>query len=332
MLAWGDMVAYEAPYSPAGLPRAQAVCDLAASIAADVYLGLGDISNDSGSDANYVQVASTLAGVKDRMRAVPGNHDYAAADGSAYFAYFKANCGAPGKGWYSFDLPNNWHLIGLNSCSVDVAHGVGVDGASEQGLWLAADLAANAGKHILAYFHHPARTSGFFGGQANLWQSPGTFWHQLYQAGAEIIVNGHAHVYERFARQDWNGNADNAGIRQFTVGCGGAGNVGVGTVPPNLESVMRTDTPPVSTTYGLLKLTLGAGYYGWEYVAAAGYDGGLRDKGACLTHGATYPAEWITPDNTGTYLSGGVPNAVGSAYLGTRLAHAIAAPATGLGF
>ena len=42
-----------------------------------------------------------------------------------------------------------------------------------------------------------------------------------YAAGADVILNGHDHDYERFALQDWNGQADPQGIRQIVVGTGG---------------------------------------------------------------------------------------------------------------
>lgn len=48
------------------------------------------------------------------------------------------------------------------------------------------------------------------------------FWNALYDDGAEIIVNAHEHVYERFAAQDAAGGADpSRGMRQFTVGTAG---------------------------------------------------------------------------------------------------------------
>ena len=47
-------------------------------------------------------------------------------------------------------------------------------------------------------------------------------WQDLYNAGVQIVLNGHDHDYERFSRLDVNGSLDTAhGIREFVVGTGG---------------------------------------------------------------------------------------------------------------
>jgi hypothetical protein len=47
-------------------------------------------------------------------------------------------------------------------------------------------------------------------------------WEALYGAGAEIVIVGHDHLYERFAPQDPDGKLDAVrGIREFVVGTGG---------------------------------------------------------------------------------------------------------------
>jgi hypothetical protein len=90
------------------------------------------------------------------------------------------------------------------------------------------------------------------------------FWNALYQYGADVVLNGHEHVYERFAPQKPDASADPVnGIRQFTVGTGGRSHYTFGTIQPNSE--VRD-----GNTYGVLKLTLHATSYDWQFVPVAG--------------------------------------------------------------
>jgi acid phosphatase type 7 len=89
-------------------------------------------------------------------------------------------------------------------------------------------------------------------------------WQALYDAGAEVVINGHDHDYERFAPQDPNGVSDPArGIREFVAGTGGKSLRPFGTPITNSE-VRNRDT------FGVLKLTLHAQSYDWEFVPVAG--------------------------------------------------------------
>ena len=71
----------------------------------------------------------------------------------------------------------------------------------------------------MAIWHHPRFSSGEHGSDASVWP----FWDALYRAGADVVVNGHDHDYERFGPQDPAGREDKArGLREFVVGTGGA--------------------------------------------------------------------------------------------------------------
>jgi acid phosphatase type 7 len=126
--------------------------------------------------------------------------------------------------------------------------------------WLKADLAANPTACTLAYFHHPRFSSGYGGN--SLETQP--IWDALYAAHADVVLSGHDHIYERFARQNPNGALDTSrGIRQFTVGTGGVEHGGIGTIKANSQ-VRNT------TAYGVLKLTLNSTSYSWKFVPEAG--------------------------------------------------------------
>ncbi len=199
---------------------------------------------------------------KARTRPTPGNHDYHTSGGSAYFAYFGLNAGNPGAGYYSYEV-GGWHVIALNS-NVDI----GPD--SPQLQWLREDLTAHPALCTVAYWHHPRFSSGQHGNSDAL--QP--IWEALYEAGVDIVLNGHDHNYERFGPQTPTGLTDPVrGIREFVVGTGGK------ALRPFAELQANSEAR-ASDTYGVLMLTLHPTGYDWEFVPAAGgqfVDGGTAD-------------------------------------------------------
>ena len=190
---------------------------------------------------------------KDRTYPSPGNHDYHTADAAGYFDYFGSRAGEPGKGYYSYDL-GTWHIIALNS-------NIPVEAGSPQDEWLRADLAAHQVACTLAYWHHPRFSSGTVHGSSERMEP---LWQALYDHGADVVLVGHEHNYERFVPQDPRGNADpTRGIRQFVIGSGGRSHYEFG--PPIANSEVRN-----SGTNGLLKLTLHKDSYSWEFIPEPG--------------------------------------------------------------
>ncbi len=201
---------------------------------------------------------------RGRTRPSPGNHEYLTAGASAYYSYFGALAGAPGKGYYSYDFAG-WHVVVLNS-EIDTSED------SEQVRWLREDLAATSARCVLAYWHRPRFSSGKAGNDPEI----GPLWAALYEAGAELVLNGHDHYYERFAPQAPDGTADaGRGIRQIVVGTGGQP-----PYPPEGSAV--NSEVQQSTTLGVLKLSLHGDGYDWEFVPVAG--GTFRDAGSDACH------------------------------------------------
>jgi Calcineurin-like phosphoesterase len=221
---------------------------------------LGDNAYEEGSRSDFRKCFDPAWGRhRPRIRPAPGNHDYGTPDAAGYFAYFGPAAGDPGRGWYSFDLGPDWHLIALNS---ECEHVGGCDEDSPQLRWLEADLAAHADKNVLAYWHHPRFSSGVHGSDEDV----DAFWQALYEAGADIVLNGHDHDYERFAPQDPDGRVDpERGIRQFVVGTGGT-KLRPFKEPPLSTTEMRDDS-----SHGVLKLTLRRDSYDWEFVSTASF-------------------------------------------------------------
>jgi hypothetical protein len=222
----------------------------------------GDNVYESGTFDEFTNCYDPSWGrFKDRTFPSAGNHDYGIAGAEGYFRYFGAAAGNPDEGYYSYTL-GAWHIIVTNS-NLPVASG------SRQEQWLRADLAAHPAICTLAYWHHPLFSSGsYHGGNNNM----RPIWQALYDYGADVVLNGDEHNYERFEPQDPNGMADpGRGIRQFVIGTGGNGHYSFG--PPLANSVVRN-----SDTYGVLKLTLHSNSYSWEFIPEAG--GTFTDTGA----------------------------------------------------
>jgi hypothetical protein len=234
-------------------------------------LALGDEVQGDGSLDELLDVyAPTWGRHRWRTHPVPGNHEYLTPHAGAYFAYFCDAAGAPFKGFYSFDV-GSWHLVALNSiCADGNTNDVDCSAGSEQERWLRADLAAHPTRCTLAYWHQPRFSSvdGPNDGTRDLWRA-------LHDAGVELVLNGHAHVYERFAPQTPEGAPDpERGIRQFVVGTGGAPFVSFHA--PAANSEVR-----ITGRWGVLKLTLRPAEYTWQLLTI---DGSVADEGSAPCH------------------------------------------------
>jgi hypothetical protein len=249
-------------------------------------LPLGDIQYYCGGYQAFLQSYDLSWGrVKSISHPVVGNHEYITSpdssgqstgcditnDGAAgYFNYFGAAAGTPGQGYYSYDV-GAWHLIALNSNCGDAG---GCSPSSPQGRWLEADLNAHSNFCTLAYWHIPLFSSG---GRAEL--NSKDLWQILYNHNADLILNGHDHIYERFAPQTPNGIVDNVGgMREFIVGSGGANHTSLPTTAANSE--VRN-----ASTFGVLKLTLHPTSYDWQFVPEVGQT--FTDSGTGACHGST---------------------------------------------
>lgn len=214
----------------------------------------GDNAYPHGTFEQFINCYDPTWGrFKDRTFPSAGNHDYGTAGAEGYFRYFGSAAGNPGEGYYSYEL-GTWHIIVLNS-SISVASG------SPQEQWLWADLAAHPAACTLAYWHVPLFSSGSLHGSDPTMKP---IWQALYEYGADVVLNGHEHNYERFEPQTPDGIPDPArGIREFVIGTGGMYRYSFGA--PIANSAVRN-----SETYGVLKLTLHPGSYSWEFIPVAG--------------------------------------------------------------
>ncbi len=189
---------------------------------------------------------------KARTKPSPGNHDYYTAGASGYFNYFGVSS------YYSYTV-GDWRVIALDS-NVSMAPGLA------QYEWLKGELANSSATCTAAYWHHPLFSSGPHGNNP----AAKPLWDLLYADGADLVLNGHDHTYERFAPQNPDGQADSRGIREFVVGTGGRSLYSFGTAKPNSE--VR-----INDRYGVLKLILNATSYDWQFIDTTG---GVADSGS----------------------------------------------------
>ena len=271
------------------VPTVHTIPTVAATLLADepVLVGAGDISEcNSNNDELTAQLLDTIPGTvfttgdnaygegtleeynncygptwgrhKERTKPTPGNHEYiSGAEG--YFQYFDNI-----PEYYAYNL-GSWRIYALNS-EIDVSL------SSPQMVWLVEDLAANPSQCVLAYWHQPRWSSGSHHGSDEDYHA---LWQILYEAGAELVINGHEHNYERFAEMNTQGAVSSSGLREIVVGTGG-------------RDLYEFDSPlPASevrdnSAYGVLKVTLHANSYAWEFIPIPGST--FTDSGSTNCH------------------------------------------------
>lgn len=232
----------------------------------------GDHAYPSGTYREYLDCYEpTWGAFLSRTRPVPGNHDYKTPGAAGYFRYFGQQAGPSDRGYYTFKA-GTWRVYALNSnlCHQDEGCGPG----SAEYRWLKRQLARQADRCVLAVSHHPRFSSGKHGNDPAV--QP--LLSLLYRAGAEVVVNGHGHNYERFAPARPGGTADSKyGVRQFVVGTGGIPLRGTGqVVAPNSEVFN-------GTAHGVLMLNLEPDSYSWRFIPVAGRT--FTDSGRGRCHG-----------------------------------------------
>ena len=283
-------------HRPSGSNPAAETARLLERLPDATVMAVGDNAYEFGSPLDYAGCYQPTWGrFRNRTRPATGNHEYLTPGAAGYFAYFGLRS-APPLGYYSYDL-GSWHVIVINStpqvyacwppelteippgfpvlpipASPGPEAGRACVGDVAQQAWLAADLAAHRdAKCTVAYFHHPRFSSGLHGNQYQMQR----MWDLMYANGVDVVVNGHDHLYERFAPQDPDGNADpTSGIRQFTVGTGGAEFYSVSVRQPNSEVI-------INDMHGVLILALDNGRYAWSFENT---DRAIADAGSGECH------------------------------------------------
>ena len=164
----------------------------------------------------------------NRFFPTPGNHDWSDAGPNGwdtYLDYFtlpgtgvKSNNTSGNERYYDF-VQGPVHFFMLNS---DSSEPNGNTSGSTQGRWLQTQLAISSSSWNVVVFHHPPYSSGGVHGSTAWMQWPFASW------GADVVINGHEHTYERIVRD---------GIVYFVNGLGGGARYPIGK--PVQGSVVR---------------------------------------------------------------------------------------------
>jgi hypothetical protein len=244
-------------------------------------LAVGDMSYSSPYASNY-----PWASWASRTFPVMGNHEFdsvAGTGGEEPYALFNgvnaagnlkfpAITGANGVATYDFTytypVAPGWLLVVANT-------GVDCDEQSctTQGSKIASEIASwrsnNGGHGCVIVAMHTARWSTMFSSDSdNLPWAPSVepIWSAAVTSKADIVLQGHVHVYEEFDKLGASGAYSSTGPKLFTVGSGGRGQV----QPPqsNISSSVLVASRP-SPINGVLKLGLYDGSYGYHFETSA---------------------------------------------------------------
>jgi Calcineurin-like phosphoesterase len=218
-------------------------------------LALGDNQYESGGLQDFRRsYRPTWGRFRARTHPVPGNHDYS----QGYFRFFGRKAHGP-RGYYTYRI-GRWRLFALNS----------ENRSHQQTRWLRRELRRDNHRCELAYWHEPRWSSGTYHGGTS---AVAGWWRILYRQGVDVVLNGHEHNYERFARLTAGGRRSARGIREFVVGTGGNGIYQFGRA--------RRGSQRRVTSYGVLSMRLRARAYHWEFRKTGG---GIADSGSEQCH------------------------------------------------
>jgi hypothetical protein len=221
---------------------------------ADWFITLGDAQYEYGQYRDYQAVFDpAFRAVRSVTKAIAGNHEYYTSGASGHFRYWGRHAGTPSHPWRTFTPVQGWRVILLDS---NCEHVGGCGAKSRQGRWLRNVLADNTRPCTVAMWHHPLRSSGEYAGSADSRARALPLWRMSNRGGVDVVLNGHDHIYERFAKR--------GGMQQFTVGTGGKNHYDITTKAEGSRT-------RYGNRYGVLRLDLASnGTYEHAFVSVSG--------------------------------------------------------------
>src|SRR6185503_904924 len=268
--------------------------DLVEALDPDAVAALGDNQYEHGELENFTSMYDpTWGSLKAITHPAIGNHEYEGDperdSAPGYFQYFGSSAGDVSEGYYRWSL-GDWTIFVLNSGAIDYTR-TGAGSALPDDCWPVSCVAGSAqltwltgqldslpdDSCVLAYWHHPRFSSGY-GGVTRDYPETGPMYEALYDHGAELLLHGHSHNYERFEPLDPAGapDADN-GITDFVVGTGGR------SLFADTGTRRQTSAALYTDAFGVLELTLGTDGWTSRFVTETGE---TRDAASGSCHGA----------------------------------------------
>ncbi len=223
---------------------------------AEWFVPLGDIQYEDGTLDKFDTVYDKWFGkFRPITEPIAGNHEWNSEGAAGYFDYFGDRAGSAGEPWRSFSPVDGWRVYLLDS-NCEFVGGCGPDSA--QGQWLANELKLSKEKCSIAAWHHPLHTSGKYNGDEATIERAQPLWDLSDAGGVDVVLNGHDHIYERFAPI--------TGMTQFVVGSGGKAPYNLGSPAP--MSQVRFDD-----RVGVLRLTLTSdGTYDYAFIDSSTFE------------------------------------------------------------
>jgi calcineurin-like phosphoesterase family protein len=270
LIAAGDIHTY--CDKPNVLARAQATANIIKRYPQALVFPLGDLAGEYGTREEFQCYDRSWGALKSRTYPVIGNHELSLdRQATPYYDYFNGvgvdsgRAGRRGRGYYALSY-GGWRIFVANNNSRQPI--------VEQQTWMAREMAAHPTRCTLVAWHRPLFTSSTRPAGVHTPSILPSWWKTIYDGGAEVVLNGHVHNYERFAELRPDGVVDTTrGVREFVVGTGGAGLYAFDAVLP--QSRKRV------STWGVLVLTLWPNRYKWQFIDTAGV---VRDSGRDTCH------------------------------------------------
>jgi hypothetical protein len=238
---------------------------------------MGDNAYSNGSASDFDNKYDPSWGqFKCATRPTPGNHDYFTANAAGYKGYFdecEPDRATPNgtDTYYAYNY-GDWRVYAMDS-------EISMTTSSAQYQWLENDLEANARECMVAYWHKPIVSSDADHGNDNNLNLGKPMWALLDSYGADLVLAGHAHDYERFNRMNSQGQNSSAGMRQIIVGTGGVATEGF-LATPHPQSAKR-----ITGSWGIIEVELRPTEYRWEFEAVPGSPDTASDVGTATCVG-----------------------------------------------
>ena len=229
---------------------------LTASLTPEAVLALGDTQNDSRAsiDVYRANYALSWGSLQHMTYPIRGNHEYRTPGAAGYVEYFAQMS----PSYWSADM-GGWRVLAVDSWCQGLIS-AGCSATSPQTQWLTTELAAARaeGRCAVVLMHHPLVSSGRHA--STIGQH---FWKAAVDGGADLVLTGHDHIYERFSPLDNTGvpTTDGTGTPLIIAGLGGARATPIVTQQPGSQFVFNAD-------HGVVSLTFTPTTYSWGFVSA----------------------------------------------------------------
>jgi Thrombospondin type 3 repeat/Calcineurin-like phosphoesterase len=237
----------------------------------------GDNAYPDGTYQNYQVYDAAWGSFRSKTRPTYGNHDYYGSSTAVGAEQYwnegldptpvrVSNAGS----YYAYDVGNsNWRAIVLNSVSTEGPssnQAPSCAAGSPQMTFLSNAL--NTTKNTVLFWHH-AR----FSASTDHPTSEGatgcskTFFDAAYDNGADLVMQGHSHLYERYDTRDKTGAKVAGGLTSIVCGLGGNSSDGLQGGPSPAYDRAFTNA------WGVCKLTLNTSNAQVQFLPAPGSPG-----------------------------------------------------------